>query len=113
MKEGDIILTPLPQANGELKTRPAVILREMPRYRDLLVCGISTKLHQFEKTLDEIISPIDDDFKLSGLRSKSLIRAGFLAVLARKHVFGSIGSISNERHKRILKRLSNYIALAT
>jgi mRNA interferase MazF len=29
MKEGDIILTPIPQANGEIKNRPALLLREM------------------------------------------------------------------------------------
>jgi mRNA interferase MazF len=32
MKEGNIILTPIPQANGEIKNRPALILREMPKY---------------------------------------------------------------------------------
>ena len=41
MKEGDVILTPVPQADGKLKERPAIFLREMPPYRDLLVCGVS------------------------------------------------------------------------
>ncbi|MFH1860671.1 MAG: hypothetical protein ABH870_06640, partial [bacterium] len=40
MKQGDVILTPVPQTDGRLKNRPAVILREMPSYGDLLVCGI-------------------------------------------------------------------------
>ena len=73
MKEGNVILTPVPQADGELKDRPAIFLREMPPYRDLLVCGVSTQLHQYVKDFDEIISPADVDFKSSGLRSKSLI----------------------------------------
>ena len=30
MTEGDVILTPVPQADGQIKNRPAVILREMP-----------------------------------------------------------------------------------
>ena len=109
MNEGDIILLPVPQANGERKDRPAVFLREMPPYRDLLVCGVSTQLHQYIKGFDEIISPADADFKSSGLRSKSLIRLGFLAVLPRHRVLGSIGSISVERHKRLLRKLSNYL----
>lgn len=46
MKEGDVILTPVPQANGIIKNRPAIILREMPPFNDLLVCGVSTQLHQ-------------------------------------------------------------------
>lgn len=109
MKQGDVILTPAPQANGKLKERPAIILREMPSYGDLLVCGISTQLHQRVKYLDEIISPSDEDFKLSGLLSKSLIRLGFLAVLPRSRMLGSIGTISSNRHKRLLKTLSDYL----
>ena len=53
MKEGDVILTPVPQADGTIKTRPAIILREMPPYKDFLVCGVSTQLHQQVKDFDE------------------------------------------------------------
>ncbi len=81
----------------------------MPPCHDLLVCGASTQLHQYVKDFDEIISPTDADFKSSGLRSKSLIRLGFIAVLPRRRVLGSIGSISSQRHKRLLKRLSDYL----
>jgi len=109
MKEGDVILTPIPQADGTVKNRPAVVLREMPRYHDLLVCGVSTQLHQRVEGFDEIVSPGDPDFSSSGLLSESLIRLGFLAVLPRKNVAGSIGAISSERHKRLLKRLSDYL----
>jgi mRNA interferase MazF len=49
MHEGDVILTPIPQADGQIKNRPAIILREMPLYGDLLVCGVSTQLHQYVK----------------------------------------------------------------
>ena len=109
MKEGDVILTPIPQADGRIKNRPAIILREMLPYRDLLVCGVSTQLKQYVKDFDEIISPADDDFVMSGLLSSSVIRLGFLAVLPRKSVPGSIGSISPKRHRRLLKTLSDYL----
>jgi mRNA interferase MazF len=109
MKEGDVILTPIPQADGKVKNRPAIILREMPAYRDLLVCGVSTQLHQQVKDFDEIISPADADFVSSGLLSESLIRLGFLAVLPRSSIVGSIGAISSERHKRLLKILSDFL----
>ena len=42
MKEGDIILTPLMQADGMMKNRPALLLRELPPYGDFLTCGITT-----------------------------------------------------------------------
>jgi mRNA interferase MazF len=109
MNQGDIILTPVPQADRRVKNRPAIILREMPSYGDLLVCGVSTQLHQCVKGFDEIISPDDDDFKTSGLLSKSLIRLGFLAVLPRNRILGSIGAISPERHRRLLRTLSDYL----
>ena len=109
MKEGDVILTPIPQADGSVKNRPAVVLREMPRYHDLLVCGVSTQLYQRVEGFDEIVSPGDPDFSSSGLLSESLIRLGFLAVLPRKSIAGSIGAISSGLHKRLLKRLSDYL----
>ena len=90
MKQGDVILASVSQADGKLKERPAIVLREMPLYGDFLVCGISTQLHQYTKDFDEIISPADEDFKSSSLLSKSLIRLGFLAVLPRSRILGSI-----------------------
>ncbi len=38
-----------------------------------------------------------------------MIRLGFLAVLPRSRILGSIGAISLERRKRLLKRLSDYL----
>jgi mRNA interferase MazF len=45
MNEGDIALTALPQSDGSVKPRPAVLLRRMPPFGDWLVCGVSTQLH--------------------------------------------------------------------
>lgn len=109
MTEGDIVLTPVPQADGTIKNRPAVFLREMPPFKDLLVCGISTQLRQEVKGFDEIISQSDADFAASGLIRESLIRLGYLAVLPRNQIVGTIGSISTERHKKLLENLSTYL----
>ena len=113
MKQGDVILTPIPQANGQFKNRPAIILREMPSYGDVLVCGISTQLHQCVKGFDEIISSDNEDFKSSGLISESVIRLGFLAVLPCSRILGSIGAISTKRRKRLIKRLCDYLIGST
>jgi len=109
MNQGDVILTPVPQADGLIKNRPAIVLREMPRYRDVLVCGVSTQLHQEIKGFDEVIRGSDSDFAHTGLKAASLIRLGFLALLPRKAIIRSIGRISSERHKRLLSRLSDYL----
>jgi mRNA interferase MazF len=109
MKEGDVVLAPIPQADGSIKNRPVIVLREMPRYRDLLVCGISTQLHQRVNDFDELVLHNDADFATSGLLAESLIRLGFLAMLPRRNIPGVVGAISSERHKRLLKRLSDYL----
>ena len=109
MTEGDVVLTPVPQANGQIKNRPAIVLREMRPYGDLLVCGVGTQLSQRVPGFDEVILPADADFAASGLVSASLIRLGFLAIVPRRSVAGSIGAISPERHKRLLKTLSDYL----
>ena len=109
MNQGDVVLTPVPQADGVIKNRPAIYLREMPPYRDVLVCGVSTQLHQEVKGFDEVIELSASDFATSGLKSASLIRLGFLAVLPRNSVIGSIGKISSIRHRRLLRRLGEYL----
>jgi len=109
MKEGDIVLTPIPQADGVVKNRPTIILREMPSYRDSLVCGVSTQLDKEVKGFDDVIASSDEDFKSTGLRTTSLVRLGFLAVLPSPQVIGSIGSISSTRHQKLLKTLSDYL----
>ena len=109
MNEGDVILTPLPQADGKVRNRPAIYLRVMPLFQDALVCGVSTQTYQLAPDFDELIANEDSDFSRIGLVSDSLIRLGFLAVLPRRNIIGSIGSISPERHKRLLHRLSEYL----
>jgi mRNA interferase MazF len=109
MNQGDVVLTPVPQSDGILKNRPAILLREMPPYRDMLVCGVSTQLHQEVKGFDEVVQLADSDFTSTGLKSTSLIRLGFLAIIPRTAIIGSIGKISSQRHKRLLRRLSEYL----
>ena len=104
-----MVLMPVPQADGRIKNRPALILREMPSHGDLLVCGISTQLHHYVAGFDKIVSPADADFASSGLIAPSLIRLSFLAVLPRKEIAGAIGSIAPERHRRLLEALSNHL----
>jgi mRNA interferase MazF len=109
VKEGYVVLTPLLESDGKIRNRPAIILRKMPPYQDFLVCRVSTKLHQFVPNFDELIRSGDDDFVDSGLNADSVIRLGFLAVLPRNRILGSIGSISPQRHKRLLESLSTYL----
>ncbi len=57
MKGGDVILTPLPQADGQIKKRPALLLRSLPPFGDFLVCGITTQIKQAITGFDDVIRP--------------------------------------------------------
>ncbi|HET9213050.1 MAG TPA: type II toxin-antitoxin system PemK/MazF family toxin [Thermoanaerobaculia bacterium] len=109
MKEGDVAIAAVSQADRQIKKRPVIVLREMPFPGDFLVCGISTQLRQQVAAFDEIISPGDSDFGSSGLLVQSLIRLGFLRILPDREVAGAIGSTSPERHRRLLSALSDYL----
>jgi mRNA interferase MazF len=109
VKEADVVLTPLPQAEAPPKNRPALILREMPPFGDFLVCGISTQVHQAVPGFDKVISRTDADFAGSGPLADSVIRVGFLAVLPRKKLLGGIGSVDRSRHARLLRNLSRHL----
>ena len=72
-----MILTPLPQADGQIKTRPALLLRRLPPFGDFLVCGISTQTKLAVTGFDDVIRPGDPDFLDSGLIGESVIRLGY------------------------------------
>lgn len=109
MKEGRIVLASFPQTDGRLKDRPALVLREVPPFGDLLVCAVTTQLRHYVPNWDEIIRAGDADFPGSGLRADSLIRLGHLITLPRDHFRGSIGSVSPERHRRLVLRLGDVL----
>ena len=109
MESGRIILAALPQSEGKSKLRPALVLKIMPPYNDLLVCGISTQIHQEVIGFDEILDSKDNEFLLSGLVQTSLIRLGYLAILPKLVVAGSIGKVSLQRLKLLKHRLSGFI----
>jgi mRNA interferase MazF len=110
MNDGDIVLAPLPQADGRLKNRPAVLLRRLPPFGDWLVCGVSTQIQQRVADFDELIAPSDPEFANTGLKAASIIRLGFLAVLPETVMLGTIGSISCERHHRLLVSLCRHLS---
>jgi mRNA interferase MazF len=101
---------PLPQADGKSKHRPALVLRVMPGFGDLLVCGISTQLRRAIPGFDEVIRRDDADFAASGLLDDSVIRLGFLAVLPCNRSPGVIGAIGPQRYHRLMTTLGRYLA---
>ena len=109
MKQGSVILSALPQADGKLKLRPALLLKQLPGHGDWLLCGISSQLHQFIPGFDLLIDTDNKDYKKSGLKKPGVVRLGFLSVIPTSAIAGSIGEISNDNVKGLLKNLSDYL----
>lgn len=110
MTGGDIVLTPLPQADGQVKNRPTLVLCRVRPFNDLMVCGISSQLRLLVPDFDEIISPGDEDFDASGLRGQSLIRLGYVSTVPVGAVKGRVGGINALRYRRMIRRLVDYLS---
>jgi len=109
MIEGEIILAQLPQADGGTKLRPVLLLKELPGYKDFLVCGISTQLRQLIAGFDELIDQTTPNFSQTGLQQTSIIRLGFLAVIPYQKIAGSIDKIETMLHRTLVQRLATYL----
>jgi mRNA interferase MazF len=109
MRNGAIALARVQQADGRLKSRPVVVLQEMPPYADVLVCAVSSQLRHECQGFDEIVDLKDDDFGSSGLKVSSLIRLGLIATLPRSAILGEHGAISEARLERLRDRLAAHI----
>ena len=108
MKPGAIVLTIIPQDNQQ-KKRPVLILKTLPKYNDLLVCAISSQLHQLIPDFDLIIKNDHPAFSATGLKTSSLVRLANLAVLSKEDIIGTIGYLPEDLHEKLLKSLADFL----
>jgi len=111
MKAGDISLLSIRQADGQIKKRPILLLKQMPPFNDWLVAGISTQLHQEVKGFDLVILKTDSLYSRTGLKDSSLVRLGFLDVVAEAELKGAIGELPIDKVNLLLQRLSDRLKL--
>lgn len=110
MKEGEIILASIITSDGKFKKRPALILKILPKYGDLLLCGVSTQIHQYIIDFDMMLEEQSLDFYNSGLVKESVIRLGYLSVIPNNFIEGKLGFISKESHKTLINGLCDYLS---
>ncbi len=108
MKPGDIVLTVIPQ-DDQQKRRPVLILKMLPKYNDLLVCAVSSQLHQHIAGFDLVLDEKHDAFPDSRLKTASLFRLSNLAVLSAKDIIGIIGHLKSDLHLKLVKTLAEYL----
>jgi mRNA interferase MazF len=107
MNPGDVVLIRLGQAGGgPVKLRPALVLSLLPGpYQNVLICGISSQLHQLEANWDELVQAADPDFKVSGLHRTSSVRLSYLYAADHTEIAGTIGLVDSSRLARLRSRL--------
>ncbi len=106
--EGKIIITIFPQ-DQQQKLRPALALREFPKYGDVLVCGITSQLHQYTAGFDLLLDIAHPDFKITGLKLPGVCRLNMLTMLPLINIRGTIGEVTPATHLSLLKTLSDYL----
>lgn len=112
MRPGEIVLLRLPPADLSAgKLRPVLVLSNLPGpFGDLLVCGISSQLHQEIPDWDERLTAVDADFTSSGLKVPSVIRLNWLATINPSASSGTLGSIAADRLARLRRRLAAHLS---
>lgn len=110
-RPGQIALMDLAQTDlAPGKRRPVLIVAQVPGpYDDWLVCMLSTQLQQAIPTFDEVIDRDSKDFSASGLRIESVVRVARLAVVSSDLLVGALGSVSDERLKRVRNTLAAWM----
>lgn len=96
IKPGTLVLLNVP--HGDLTTtklRPVLIIAKAP----------STYI----KGVDEIIDFNDPDYRVSGVKTQSLIRVSQLLTTDQKNFVGEIGSVSKARLKQVQSNIVDWI----
>ena len=111
MKPDDIGLIALPQiGGGPAKLRPALLLSTLPGpYQNMLLCGISSHLHDIVADWDELLDASEQGFAATGLHQSSVVRLSYLYSGSSSEIVGVIGSIDSARLDRISNSLAGHL----
>lgn len=109
MEAGSVVRIALLQSNGELKSRPALLLKNVEPFNDWLLCSISSKLHNAVKGLDLILDEEHEDYKQSGLKYPGVVRVAHVFTMSEETIEGTIGKLIKPTLKRLKNNLGEYI----
>ncbi|MCC7164923.1 MAG: type II toxin-antitoxin system PemK/MazF family toxin [Anaerolineae bacterium] len=111
MNPGDIVLIRFPQSDLNAgKLRPALVIAVAPgRHADLLLALITSQTQQAVPKFDEMIETDDSDYKITGLKARSVVRLARLASVESSVINARLGRISTKRLTQIKSRLSDWL----
>ena len=109
MEEGQVVRIAMPQADGEHKPRPAILLKRFPPDDDWLMVGITGSLGRAVPDLDVLIDFEHPSFALTRLAYPGLVRMAHAHVLPVEQIEGIIGRIDPATLALIKKRFTEHI----
>jgi len=103
--KGKIVLIPFPFTDLQTtKLRPALILLETRQ--DVVVAFISSRMPQKSGPTEITVNETHPEFKMTGLKTSSVIRLDKIATISKDLILGEIGEIGDKLKKEINKKLS-------
>jgi mRNA-degrading endonuclease toxin of MazEF toxin-antitoxin module len=112
VKPGDIILIDFPfTAPSRSKVRPAVVITQTEdKYRDLLVCAISSVIPSDPSSREIVVTKSQPHlFSTTGLRVDSVIKIDRIATLRQSDVITTIGRCSPALWQEIVRRFRELV----
>lgn len=106
--KGKIVLIyfPFTDLRGR-KLRPALVLHDSER--DVVVAFISSRVDKYDPETDVLITMSHLEFRLTGLKTDSVLKLSKIATLHKRLIAGEIGSIGpllrDEINQKIMKVL--------
>jgi len=109
MKRGDVVTIAFPQSDGQIKHRPAILLKQIPPFDDWVVCPVSTQLRHEIPGVDLLINSNHPDFAAMGLKKDSVIRVAKLYAVPSREIRGVIGAMNPSTFEGLIRQLTNWL----
>lgn len=112
MNRGDIILINFPFTIPAIsKVWPAVVITiTEDRFRDIVVCAMSSVVPEYPTKREIIFHKYDPDFDRTGLRVDSVVKMDRIATLRQSDVITTIGRCSPSQWQMITEAFRNLVA---
>ncbi|MBI4535342.1 MAG: type II toxin-antitoxin system PemK/MazF family toxin [Ignavibacteriae bacterium] len=106
MRTGDIVIVPFPFADIPVrKVRPGVVISlTKDRYRDVIVCAISSVVEGVLSENEFLVQPS----RVNGLRVESVVKVDRIVTLKRSTIITTLGKLTQPelaRFKAIFRKL--------
>lgn len=113
MNKGTIVLTHFPFTNlTTSKRRPAIVIsKKISKKGDVIVAFITTVIPDVLEETDLLFDESYNDFNISGLKKKSLIKLDKIATINKIIITGELGLVYEKTINEINKKLIIALAL--